>query len=112
MTDYLKSLKHHDNCGTGVIFSKNNVFDHEIVHRSLMSLHNMRHRGAVSYDGETPDGCGILFDLDHKFFQKIILDEQKIILPSNFSVGMFFAKDLDSFQTEIEKFYPNTDFRF
>ena len=36
MTDYLKSLKHHDNCGTGVIFSKNNVFDHEIGHRALM----------------------------------------------------------------------------
>ena len=111
MTDYLKSLKHHDNCGTGVIFSKNNVFDHEIVHRSLMSLHNMRHRGAVSYDGETPDGCGILFDLDHKFFQKIILDEQKIILPSNFSVGMFFAKDLVSFQTEIEKILSKHGFQ-
>ena len=111
MTDYLKSLKHHDNCGTGVIFSKNNVFDHEIVLRSLMSLHNMRHRGAVSYDGETPDGCGILFDLDHKFFQKIILDEQKIILPSNFSVGMFFAKDLVSFQTEIEKILSKHGFQ-
>ena len=93
MTDYLKSLKHHDNCGTGVIFSKNNVFDHEIVHRSLMSLHNMRHRGAVSYDGETPDGCGILFDLDHKFFQKIILLNPVFYMIDGFRYGFFGYAD-------------------
>ena len=62
---------HKDNCGTGVIFSKTNTPSNSIIFRSLLSLSKMKHRGAVSHDGETPDGCGILIDLDRKFFPKM-----------------------------------------
>ena len=32
------------------------------------------------------------FYLDTNFFQKIMLDEQKLILPSHFGIGVFFVK--------------------
>ena len=49
---------HKDSCGTGILFSKNNTSSHSILKRSISSLQCMRHRGALSYDGKTPDGRG------------------------------------------------------
>ena len=71
-------IKDHDSCGTGVLFNKNNKFAHSVIERSLLSLSNMKHRGALSYDGMTTDGCGILLDNDRKFFQKKTLRRAKI----------------------------------
>ena len=82
---------HKDSCGTGILFSKNNTSSHSILKRSISSLQCMRHRGALSYDGKTPDGVGIMIDLDHNFFQKKLLDEQNLILPARFGLGMFFV---------------------
>ncbi len=93
---------HKDNCGTGILFSKNNTSNHSVISRSILSLNNMKHRGAVSHDGETPDGCGILLDLDTNFFQKIMLDEQKLILPSHFGIGVFFVNDSLDFLKILE----------
>ena len=84
-------LDHKDNCGTGSIFSISNQPDHTIIARALKSLISMKHRGAVSHDGLTPDGCGLLLDLDKNFFQKVMLDEQNKILPSGFAIGVFFV---------------------
>ena len=89
-------IKDHDSCGTGVLFNKNNEFRHSVIERSLLSLSNMKHRGALSYDGMTTDGCGILIDIDRKFFQKKLLEEQKLILPNKFDKA-FIAKILLSF---------------
>ena len=69
----------------------------------------MKHRGAVSHDGETPDGCGILLDLDTNFFQKIMLDEQKLILPSHFGIGVFFVNDSLDFLKILEQICHDHD---
>ena len=86
-------IKDHDSCGTGVLFNKNNKFAHSVIERSLLSLSNMKHRGALSYDGMTTDGCGILLDIDRKFFQKKLLEEQKLILPNNFSIAVLMVQN-------------------
>ena len=96
-------LEDHDSCGTGVIFNKNNTSSHSIITRALLSLSNMKHRGAVSYDGTTPDGCGILIDLDQKFFRKKLLEEQNIILPNLFSIGVFFIKNNFEYHDVLKK---------
>ena len=100
---------HKDNCGTGILFSKNNTSNHYVISRSILSLNNMKHRGAVSHDGETPDGCGILLDLDTNFFQKIMLDEQKLILPSHFGIGVFFVNDSLDFLKILEQICHDHD---
>ena len=101
--EMIKNLDHKDNCGTGSIINLSNQADHNILVRSLQSLINMKHRGAVSHDGLTPDGCGVLIDLDKHFFQKIMLNEQKKILPSHFAVGVFFVNHNYDFEEEMQR---------
>ena len=37
-----------------------------------MATVSMTHRGAIGSDGKTGDGCGLLFDLNRRFFQKAL----------------------------------------
>ena len=90
-----------DNCGFGLIVNRNGVQNREVVNRSIAGLTSMTHRGAIGADGKTGDGCGLLFDLNQKFFQKRIKKELKIQLPELFGVAQIFSsaglqKDLSS----------------
>ena len=63
----------HDNCGAGFICSLTGKRSNDIIHKALEILVKLEHRGAVSSDGVTGDGAGILIDVPHKFF-KIFCD--------------------------------------
>ena len=41
----------------------------DIIHKALEILVKLEHRGAVSSDGVTGDGAGILIDIPNKFFK-------------------------------------------
>ncbi len=58
----------HDNCGAGFICNLNGVRSNKIIHDALEILIKLEHRGAVSADGVTGDGAGILIDIPHQFF--------------------------------------------
>ncbi|WP_445721454.1 glutamate synthase large subunit [Flavobacterium sp.] len=58
----------HDNCGAGFICSLKGNKSNEIIHKALEILEKLEHRGAVSADGKTGDGAGILIDIPHDFF--------------------------------------------
>ena len=60
----------HDNCGAGFICSLKGVKSNTIIHKALQILEKLEHRGAVSADGKTGDGAGILIDIPHDFFVK------------------------------------------
>jgi glutamate synthase (NADPH/NADH) large chain len=78
----------HDNCGAGFICSLNGEKTNGIIHDALEILIKLEHRGAVSADGKTGDGAGILIDLPHQFFKKVCdfdLPEQ-----GDYAVGMIF----------------------
>jgi glutamate synthase (ferredoxin) len=60
----------HDNCGAGFICSLTGKRSNDIIHKALEILVKLEHRGAVSADGVTGDGAGILIDIPHKFFKK------------------------------------------
>jgi glutamate synthase (ferredoxin) len=78
----------HDNCGAGFICSLNGEKTNSIIHDALEILIKLEHRGAVSADGKTGDGAGILIEIPHKFFQKACDFE----LPEHreYAVGMVF----------------------
>ncbi|MFT5738526.1 MAG: glutamate synthase (NADPH/NADH) large chain, partial [Maribacter sp.] len=59
----------HDNCGAGFICSLKGKKSNDIIHKALEILDRLEHRGAVSADGKTGDGAGILIDIPHDFFQ-------------------------------------------
>lgn len=78
----------HDNCGAGFICSLNGERTHEIIHDAIEILIKLEHRGAVSADGRTGDGAGILTDIPHKFFNKVC--KFKLPNPKEYGVGMVF----------------------
>ncbi|NER14979.1 glutamate synthase large subunit [Leptobacterium flavescens] len=78
----------HDNCGAGFICSLKGEKTHDIIHKALDILVRLEHRGAVSADGKTGDGAGILIEIPHRFFK----DSCEFELPEagNYAVGMVF----------------------
>ena len=56
---YLSEFE-HDNCGAGFICSLNGERTNKIIGKALNILSCLEHRGAVSSDGRTGDGAGIL----------------------------------------------------
>ena len=80
-----------DNCGFGLIVNRNGERLRDVVKGSIAGLTSMTHRGAIGSDGKTGDGCGLLFDLNRKFFQKRIKKEFGIELPELFGVAQIFT---------------------
>ncbi len=78
----------HDNCGAGFICNLNGIKSNDIIHKALDILIKLEHRGAVSSDGRTGDGAGILFDIPHDFFKKVC--DFDIPDAREYAVGMLF----------------------
>ena len=78
----------HDNCGAGFICNLNGIKSNDIIHKALDILIKLEHRGAVSADGRTGDGAGILFDIPHDFFKKVC--DFDIPETREYAVGMVF----------------------
>jgi len=77
-----------DNCGAGFICNLKGEKSNTIIHDALEILINLEHRGAVSSDGKTGDGAGILIDIPHDFFVKNTTF--KLPNPKEYAVGMVF----------------------
>ena len=60
----------HDNCGAGFICSLQGKKTNDIIHKALDILDCLEHRGAVSADGKTGDGAGILIEIPHDFLKQ------------------------------------------
>ena len=84
---YLSEFE-HDNCGAGFICSLNGKKTNSIISQALNILTCLEHRGAVSSDGRTGDGAGILIEIPHEFFVK----QCDFTIPSSneYAVGMVF----------------------
>jgi len=99
----------HDNCGAGFICNLNGIKSNDIIHKALDILINLDHRGAVSSDGRTGDGAGILFDIPHNFFKKVC--EFEIPEPREYGVGMVFMpkskNQIDFCKTTFEDYIRN-----
>jgi glutamate synthase (ferredoxin) len=63
----------HDNCGAGFICNLNGIKSNDIIHKALDILIKLEHRGAVSADGRTGDGAGILLIFLMIFFKKYVI---------------------------------------
>ena len=78
----------HDNCGAGFICSLEGKRTNDIIHKALDILVKLEHRGAVSADGKTGDGAGILIDIPHDYLQQVCdFDLPEL---TTYSLGMVF----------------------
>ena len=108
----------HDNCGAGFICSLNGERTNNIISKALNILTCLEHRGAVSSDGRTGDGAGILIEIPHDFFVKKC--NFSLPKPNNYAVGMvFLPKSLTQsnrcikvFEDEISVSLTKKDLRF
>ena len=84
---YHPSLE-HDACGVGFVVKIDGTRSHQIVRDGVQILRNLVHRGAVGGDLKTGDGAGIILQIPHKFFSKVL----KFPLPAEekYGVGMLF----------------------
>jgi glutamate synthase (ferredoxin) len=78
----------HDNCGAGFICSLKGEKSNDIIHKALEILDKLEHRGAVSADGKTGDGAGILIDIPHEFF--VTGCDFELPKPGDYAVGNVF----------------------
>lgn len=78
-----------DSCGFGLIAQIDNQPSHGILQKAIKSLARMTHRGAVSADGLTGDGCGVLIKKPDDFLQKVCA-ELSIRLAKQYAVGSIF----------------------
>ena len=99
-----------DSCGVGFIVNIKGEKSHKLVSDALTALANLDHRGAVSADGKTGDGAGILTHIPYEFFKKEIpeLPDKK-----NLAVGVFFInpEKEEEIKSKIEKII-NEEFKF
>ena len=80
-----------DACGIGFVAHRHGTRSHEVLRLALIALANHVHRGAVADDGKSGDGAGILTQIPHEYFTRV-LEEQGVPLPSvgDYAVGMLF----------------------
>ena len=78
----------HDNCGAGFICSLEGKRTNDIIHKALDILVKLEHRGAVSADGKTGDGAGILIDIPHDFLKQVC--DFSLPEPTTYAMGMVF----------------------
>ena len=81
-----------DACGVGFIADVSGRRTHQVLAYAVEALKNLAHRGAVSADGLTGDGAGVLtqipYDLLRRDLRAAGIDEEA---DEELAVGMFFA---------------------
>ncbi len=87
----------HDSCGTGFVASIDGIPSHEIVRWAIQCVCNVTHRGAVSADAKTGDGAGVLTQIPHAFFAKVLTQLRLEPLdPRDLAIGVCFLAQQES----------------
>ncbi|MCR4586730.1 MAG: glutamate synthase large subunit [Lachnospiraceae bacterium] len=88
----------HDNCGIGAVIDVEGRASHKLVSDALYIVENLEHRAGKDAEGKTGDGVGILTQIPHKYYVKV-MKKEGVSLPGirQYGVGMFFfpTNDLD-----------------
>ncbi len=98
-----------DACGVGFVADIKNRKSHVIIEHGLKILENLDHRGAVGADPKAGDGCGMLVQIPHRFFQEecaalgFTLPE-----PGHYAVGQYFVPRDAEARARIEKIIEAT----
>ena len=77
----------HDACGIGAVVSIDGVASHSIVDDALSIVEKLEHRAGKDATGETGDGVGILVQISHGFFSRLV---PGLGAARDYGVGMFF----------------------
>jgi len=94
----------HDACGVGFVVNIKGKKSNSILREALTVLLNLTHRGATGAEPTTGDGAGILFQMPHKFFQKVCAEDGiDLPAPGEYGVGMLFLPQDESRRLACEQ---------
>ncbi len=83
-----------DACGVGFVADIEGRKTHKILEHALQALCNLSHRGAVSADGLTGDGAGVLTQIPRKLFRRELAAQGiQLDKDSDLAVGSFFVSN-------------------
>ena len=79
-----------DNCGFGLIAHMQGQVSHQLLRTAIEALTCMTHRGGISADGRTGDGCGLLLQKPDTFLRAIAREVFGADMAPLYAVGMVF----------------------
>jgi glutamate synthase (NADPH/NADH) large chain len=85
----------HDACGLGFVAELRRGPTHDVVSKGLEILRRLSHRGAAGADPSTGDGAGILLQIPHAFYERV-LSHRDVELPLAGDYGVaqcFLSRD-------------------
>ena len=81
----------HDACGIGTIVNIDGHKDNRVLDDALHIVEKLEHRAGKDASGKVGDGVGILTQISHKFFKKILNGSDiEIKDERDYGIGMFF----------------------
>jgi glutamate synthase (ferredoxin) len=81
----------HDACGVGFVVNMKGKKSHDILRHGIQILLNLDHRGACGCEPNTGDGAGVLFQIPHRFFQKVAKEHDfELPAPGRYGVAMIY----------------------
>ena len=84
--------RERDACGVGFVADIEGRRSHEILNNALDALKNLAHRGAVSADGLTGDGAGVLTQIPYRLFRRVLAENDiALAADEDLAVGVFFV---------------------
>ncbi len=96
----------HDNCGIGAVVHMKGLKTHETVENALKIVENLEHRAGKDAQGQTGDGVGILLQISHKFFSKVVKPLGfELGAERNYGVGMFFFPQDELNRNQAKKMF-------
>ena len=99
----------HDACGTGFVASIDGKATHAIVRSAVQCVCNVTHRGAVSADAKTGDGAGVLTQIPHGLFAKVLKQlGAKPAGPGELGVGVMFLPKEDAARAVAQRLAEDT----
>ena len=95
-----------DACGVGFVADIRGRKSHKTLQRALTALCNLSHRGAVSADGLTGDGAGVLTGIPHGLFRRELAARGVTLgRDEDLGVGVFFVSN----EAPVEAMYALVD---
>lgn len=96
----------HDNCGIGAVVNIKGNKTHATVEQALKIVENLKHRAGKDAEGKTGDGVGILLQISHNFFQKVMQKEgMESLEERDYGIGMFFFPQDELKRNQAKKMF-------
>jgi glutamate synthase (ferredoxin) len=88
----------HDACGVGFIAKLSGERSAEVVHKAIMALKALAHRGAIDADAVTGDGAGLLTQIPIELLREVLeKKKKKLFRDQDLGVGMLFLPREDEY---------------